>query len=163
VWERSRKITTSTEETEAERFLDLAGYVDRWLDDDDRERVAALVARDPAAASDVATARALRALAMPSVSDTVISRAIALVAPEAAGGEIVPFPAPRPEPRAWLAAAWSSLAAAVVIVGWVGFDLGSNLPGVSTASVRPYDDLSASELLDPAPLMMRDFTEGSQI
>jgi anti-sigma factor RsiW len=161
LWERSQKTNASLEETE--RFLDLAGYVDRWLDDDERECVAGLIAHDAAAASDVAAARALRAMAMPSVSDAVIARAVALIDQAEAGGEVVPFPLPQARPRAWQAATWSSLAAAMVLVGWLGFNLGSNLPGVTSVMARPYDDMSASELLDPAPLMMRDFTEGSQI
>jgi anti-sigma factor RsiW len=148
---------------ETERFLDLAGFVDRWLDEDDRERVAALIARDPDAAADAAAARALRAAAMPSVGDAIIARAVALADPAATRGEVVPFPAHHAQPRGWRGAAtWSSLAAAILLASWLGFDLGSDLPGVTTVT-RSYDDVSTSELLDPAPLMLREFTEGSQI
>ena len=56
LWARGQKTEANPQETE--RFLDLAGYVDRWLDDDERERVAALIEHDPLATADVATARA---------------------------------------------------------------------------------------------------------
>jgi anti-sigma factor RsiW len=161
VWERSQRTEVSAAETD--RFLDLAGYVDHWLDEDERERVAALIAHDADAAADAATARALRATMMPSVSDAMIERAIALADESATRGEVLSFPAPRPERRTWRGAAgWSSLAAAIVLASWLGFNLGSDLPGVTTAS-RPYDDVSTSELLDPAPLMAREFTDDSQI
>jgi anti-sigma factor RsiW len=161
VWERSQRTEITRAETE--RFLDLAGYVDRWLDEDECERVAALIESDPDAAADVAGARALRATMMPSVSDDMIARALALPDALTANGEVVPFPAAQAPRRAWRgAASWSSLAAAVLLASWLGFDLGSDLPGVTAVS-RPYDDVSASELLDPAPLMLREFTDGSQI
>jgi anti-sigma factor RsiW len=161
VWERSQK--TEVTPAEAERFLDLAGYVDRWLDEDERECVAALIARDADAASDAAAAKALRANMMLPVSDATIARAVALAEAPASGSEVLPFPVARREWRTWRgAASWSSLAAGILLASWLGFNLGSDLPGVTTVS-HPYDDVSTSELLDPAPLMLREFTDGSQI
>src|SRR5580704_12302736 len=161
LWERSQNTEAPSEETE--RFLDLAGFVDRCLDEDDRERVAALIARDPDAAADAAAASALTAAVMPAVSEAMIARAAALLDPPTTHGEVVSFPIPQIRRQAWRGpATWSSLAAAVVLAGWLGFDLGSDLPGI-TSTVRSYDEASASELLDPAPLLLRDLTEGSQI
>lgn len=161
VWERSQRTEITPAETE--RFLDLAGYVDRWLDEDERARVAALIARDPTAAADAAGAQALRATMMPSVSDTMIARAVALADAPAPCGEVVPLPTARAARRTWRgAASWSSLAAAILLASWLGFNLGSDLPGVTTAG-RAYNDVSASELLDPTPLMLREFTDGPQI
>ena len=136
LWRRSRETEASPDESE--RFLDLAGFVDGRLDEDDRARVGALIAGDAAAAADTAAAVALLALPMPSVSERSIERAAALVDLAAPRGEIVSFP-PRPSPhRLWRGTArWSSLAAAIVIAGWLGFNLGSDLPGITSFS-RPY-------------------------
>jgi hypothetical protein len=65
--------------------------------------------------------------------------------------------------RPWYrAASWSGLAAAMVLAGWLGFDLGSGLSDSPIFS-RPSDDLASGELLDAAPLMVRDFNESSRI
>ncbi len=66
--------------------------------------------------------------------------------------------------RPWYSAAtWSGLAAAIVLAGWLGFDLGSGISN-SPPFGRSGDDVSAtSELFDAAPLLLRDFTENSQI
>jgi len=161
LWRRSQGVEATPEETE--RFLDLAGFVDGRLDEDDRARVSALIAGDPAAAADAAAAVALLALPMPSISERSIERAVALVGIVAPRGEVVSFPPRQKVHRAWSGTArWSSLAAAIVIAGWLGFDLGSDLPGITSVS-RPYDDSSANELIDPAPLLLRDFSDGSPI
>jgi anti-sigma factor RsiW len=161
LWERSRETEASPEETE--RFLDLAGFVDRRLDDDDRERVAALIARDATAAADVAAAQALTTAQMTSVSDAIIERAVGLVGVAAPRGEVVTFPPRHAELRSWRGAAgWSGLAAGIVLASWLGFNLGSNLPVVTTAG-RSADDAVAVDLLDPAPLISRDAGDGSPI
>jgi anti-sigma factor RsiW len=165
IWERSRETEAAAEETE--RFLDIAGFVDHRLDEDERERVAALIAHDPLAAADAAAARALMAAPMPSISGGMIDRAVALVDAVGAAdvvettGEVVAFPQRRDRSHGWLGAAgWSSLAAGILLASWLGFNLGRDLPGVTTVS-RPYDDTAAGELLDPAPLLPRDATDGS--
>jgi hypothetical protein len=64
--------------------------------------------------------------------------------------------------RPWYSAAtWSGLAAAIVLAGWLGFDLGSGL-SMSPPLGHPSDETS-SELLDPGPQLARDFIENSQI
>ena len=42
------------------------------------------------------------------------------------------------------------------------FDLGSGLSNTPPFG-HPIDEVSTSDLLDPAPLLLRDFTESSQI
>jgi anti-sigma factor RsiW len=160
LWRRSRETDASFDEVAY--LLDLAAFADNRLDDDDTARLVALVARDPTAAGDVAAARALTAAEM-AADERIVARAAALVDDTRPEALVLPF-TPRPEiPRPWYGAAtWSGLAAAIVFAGWLGFDLGSGLSN-SSVSARSGDDLSASEMLDPAPLMLRDFTENSQI
>jgi anti-sigma factor RsiW len=165
LWRRSQAIETKLDE--AQRFLDLAAFADGRLDDDDTARVAALIAHDPDAAADVAAARALAGIATTSADERVFLRAVALV-DEPAGGsgpsaQVIAFPPRQRIVRPWYSAAtWSGLAAAIVCAGWLGFDLGSGLSGFASVGRAP-DDQSASEFLDPAPLLLRDFTDSSQI
>ncbi|HTZ37209.1 MAG TPA: hypothetical protein VMB84_14350, partial [Stellaceae bacterium] len=115
----------------------------------------------PEAAADVAAARALSDAAMVA-DEGIIARAAALVA-SPAPALVITLPPPRHALRSWYSAAsWSGLAAAVICAGWLGFALGDGLFGVAGVS-RPGDDQSASEFLDPAPLLLRDFTDNSQI
>src|SRR5579859_6325714 len=160
--QRSQGSETSSAETE--RFLDLAGFVDGRLDDGERARVAGLIAGDPMAASDAAVARVLHAATLPPASSEIVARATALVDPGQVSGKILSFPQRRqPQPRIWTEAArWSSLAAAIALACWLGFDLGGDLPGIASIT-RPSDDMGVSELIDPAPLALRDLSEGSSI
>jgi anti-sigma factor RsiW len=164
VWQLSQEIAVSQAETE--RLLDLAGFVDGRLDDDERERVAALLAGDPLAAADAAAACVLLSATIPAASDAIVARATAFADHAQSGGEILVFPQrqqPQPQPRIWPAAArWTSLAAAIAFACWLGFDLGSGLPGLASIT-HPSDELGASELIDPAPLALRDVSEGSPI
>ncbi len=165
-WWRGREVQANR--AESERFLDLAGFVDGRLDNDQRERVAALIAAEPTAAADAAAARVLIAATLPAVSDEIVARAAALIGPAQptlAGGEILAFPrrSPPPRPRAWPnAARWSGLAAAIAVACWLGFDLGGDLPGIASIA-HPSDELGAAELIDAAPLALRDPSEGSSI
>lgn len=160
LWRRSQDIEASLDETE--NFLDLAAFAENRLDDDDTARIAALIARDAAMAEDVAAARAPTAVEMVAAED-VIARAAGLVAGGRSEAMLIAFPAPWPARKPWYGAAtWSGLAAAIAFAGWLGFDLGSGLSNTPLLS-RGGDEPSASELLDPAPLMLRDFTENSQI
>lgn len=172
IWRRSQE--TEAARDEAAHLMDLAAFAERRLDPDETARVAALVVRDADAATDIAAARALADAAITAADPGVIARAEALVGqggrPAAVFAEaglpeavLIAFPAPRPVSRPWYGAAtWSGLAAAMVMAGWLGFALGS---GFSTSPVfgRPIDDLTANELLDATPLMLRDLNESSQI
>jgi hypothetical protein len=76
---------------------------------------------------------------------------------------LIAFPTSRPASRPWYSAAsWSGLAAAMVMAGWLGFDLGS---GLSTSPLfgRPAEDVLVNELLDTTPLVVHDFAESSRI
>jgi hypothetical protein len=166
LWRRSQEIEAAPDETE--HLLDLAAFADNRLDDEDEAaRIAALLARDLDAAADVAAARVLD-VTMVAADEAIVARAAALVGesrpavelrvaalPEA---ELINFPRRRMAPPWHSAATWSGLAAAIAIAGWLGFDLGS---GVSIGSRIGHDDQTASELLAPAPLMLRDFAENS--
>lgn len=163
VWRRSREFEAVPDE--ADYLLDLAAFADNRLDDEDKARVAALIARDPAITDDVAAARALAGATMLPPDAGVIARAAALVPARGAGdrpkAELIAFPARPPAVRRWYSAAtWSGLAAAVVLAGWLGFDLGS---GISRSpAFTTVDDAASSELIDTTPLLLRDLTENSQ-
>lgn len=160
VWRRSQQIEALADE--AERLLELAAFADNRLDDDDAARVAALLARDPNAADDVAAARTLNAAT--AADPGMIARAIALVDDQEAEAEVIAFPVRQTAPRRWYSAAtWSGLAAAMLLAGWLGFNLGSGLSGVATGS-RADEAAASSELIDfNPPLLLRDFNESAQI
>jgi hypothetical protein len=160
VWRRSQDMEATLDE--ASYLLDLAAFADNRLDDDETARIAAMIARDTDAAEDIAAARTLAGAAMLAADAGTLARAEALVGEGRPEAVLIAFPARPPVVRPWYSAAtWSGLAAAVVLAGWLGFDLGS---GISNGPVfsRPADDMSASELLDPTP-QLRDLTDNSQI
>jgi anti-sigma factor RsiW len=160
VWRRSQEMEATPDE--ASYLLDLAAFADNRLDDDETAWVAALIERNADAAEDIAAARMLVGATMLAADVSIMARAEALVGAARPEAELIAFPVRPPVVRPWYSAAtWSGLAAAIVLAGWLGFDLGS---GISTSPVfsRSADDASASELLDPSPLL-RDFTENSQI
>jgi len=164
-WRRRRRA--DGEPDEAERWLDLAGFADGRLKAKDRERIAALLRRDPGAAADVAAARVLGGVAVLAANQGLIARAAALidrpVTTERSGdhGRVIALPLRQPAPRLWHGAAgWSSLAAVVAVAGWLGFGLGSGM--LPRSPDRAFEDAAAGVLLDPAPALVRDFTEGWQ-
>lgn len=156
VWRRRSAVPD-----EAELWLDLAAFADGGLGARDRKRVEALLREDPDAATDVAAARALgRGVAL-SASGATMARAIVLfdqqtrvVQPETA------MPGSLQLPRWRGAASWSSLAAAVVLAGWLGFGLGSGM--LEPSSGRLFEDAMTGGSLDAAPALVRDFNEGWQ-
>jgi hypothetical protein len=151
-------------EDEAERFLDLAGFADRLLDPDEQERVAERLARNPAAKADVAAARVLAERGLPgeALSPQVIARACALVGERSArGASIIPFPQRfRPQPSLPGVARWASLAAALVVASWFGFDLGSTTFAALVPTVQAPEDGLVRDMLDPSTGFVRDLTEG---
>jgi hypothetical protein len=154
VWLRCQTVEAS--EDEAERFLDLAGLADERLDEDEAERVAAQLdaagSADLAAASTLATANDL-----PAAPAAVVSRAMALV-----GAEVVPFRPRHPVAAIWQGMArWGSLAAAIAVASWLGFDLGS---AATTAYTQPAgsDAGSLADLLDPGAIPVHDLAENSR-
>src|SRR6266403_5173873 len=96
LWRRSCR--TDAPEDEAARFLDLAAFVDGLLEADERDRVAAMVAADPAAAADVAAAQAFAGgfAELPDGLERVIVRACAILPDNvAAKGDVFAFRSPR--------------------------------------------------------------------
>jgi anti-sigma factor RsiW len=162
VWRRSRIVDATNDD--AERFLDLAGFADELLDPDDRERVAAQLADDPDAAADIAAARALTAAPQrhAAPSEAVIAAAQALVGcSEQQFGKVIAFaPRRRAIPGPYALAQWGSLAAAVVVAGWLGFTLGMDTEGMFMQSGRNGEESVLDDLLDPTTVIMRDLTEG---
>ena len=172
LWQRCRATEMPVAETE--RFLDLAGLADGLLDDDDEhDRVAALVMPDAVAMSDVAAARAISAggIAMPGGLERIIERAAALVGDAPEAGRVIPF-APPPAARRVVhdMAQWGGLAAAIAFASWLGFAMGS---GASLSLSQPGqpnqvqanqvgDENFLPELLDPSTGFLRDLGEGRQ-
>jgi hypothetical protein len=98
-----------------------------------------------------------------AAGEDVVERAMTLVGEGRPEAVLIAFPVRQAAPRPWYSAAtWSGLAAAIVMAGWLGFDMGSGLLATPIVG-HSTDDTSASELLDPAPMLLRDFTENSQI
>lgn len=160
LWQRSRDVDAA--EDEAERFLDLAGFADRRLDAEDSARVAEMLARDPDATTDITAARAQAGGPVPGVPGAVFARAAALIGPaEPASGAVIPLPARR-APRLQSFARWGSLAAAIVLAAWLGFDLGSGASISLTRNGVQSDDGFLRELLDPSSGFLRDLTEGAR-
>jgi len=61
--------------------------------------------------------------------EQIVLRATALVHKSWPEDVLIAFPGPQPAIRPWYGAVtWSGLAAAIVIAGWLGFDLGRGLP-----------------------------------
>jgi hypothetical protein len=162
LWRRSRDIEAA--EDEAERFLDLAGFADGRLDAEDSERVAELLARDRTADGDVAAARIVAAEPMPATPDRVFERAAALVGSgDLPRGRVLAFPARRwTTPNLQRFAQWGSLAAAVVLAGWLGFALGADTSISLTRTGPQSEDGFLRELLDPSAGFLRDLTEGAR-
>jgi anti-sigma factor RsiW len=164
LWHRSR--TTDTSIDEADRFLEMAAFADDLLDPDDRDRVAEWLEQDPAAAADIAAARTLAGTAgqIEPAPETLLARALPLVAPaEPRADNVVAFTHGRRWGTAFHETArWASLAAAVVVASWLGFNLGMDTSLSLGASVRNSDDGALNELFDPSTSLIRDLTEGAQ-
>jgi anti-sigma factor RsiW len=157
LWLRSQ--ATEAPEDEAGYFLDLAAFADGRLDDEEAERVAALLAADPQAAGDVAAARAPSpALADDGEIERVIARACGLVTQPAAGhrGVMLFFPPVLHRNMVRRLAEWSSLAAALAMVGWLGFAMGSDASLALGWSGQPSESGSLHELIDPDNGILHD-------
>ena len=161
LWRRSRE--TAAPEDEAARLLDLAAFADGTLDDDDRDRVAAWLATSPDEASDIAVARVLAAAPQLDAPAEVIAR-VSAAHPSlaAAPAEIVAFPPPRRQAANWNGLAhWASLAAAVVVAGWLGFNLGIEAWSGYSQIGQSRDD-ALPELLEPSAGLIRDLTDAAR-
>jgi hypothetical protein len=166
LWRRCQVIDMP--EDEAARFLDLAAFADRLLDDEERDCVAAQLAADPVAAADVAAARALSrgTEAVPAGLERIIARAEMLVGdPTLGSGRVLPFLAAPHRPALHLFAQWGSLAAALAVASWLGFAMGSGASLTLSQAREPSQMGEASflpELLDPTTGFLRDLGEGQE-
>lgn len=179
LWRRSCMIEVA--EDECARFLDLAAFAEGRLDPDERERVAEWLRSHKEAGDDIDAARALanggprealgseapwqEAPWQEALSETAMARACALVGGVASGrrGSVVPF-RPRAGRRPVLGpiAQWGSLAAALVVAGWLGFTLGVDTSGMLAPSGGPVlDDGIAQDLFGSSPAFLRDMTGGA--
>jgi anti-sigma factor RsiW len=162
LWQRSCR--TDAPEDEAARFLDLAAFSDGRLETDERDRVAAVLAADPAAAADVAAARALAGgiAEPPQGLDRVIARACAILPDNsAAKGEVLAFRSPqRHRSVMYGLTRWGGLAAAIAMASWLGFAMGSDTSLALSQSGAASDASFLPELLDPGTGFLRDLSEG---
>jgi hypothetical protein len=159
LWRRC--LLTDASEDETTLFLDLAGYADGLLDRDDRERIGALLAVNPTAAADVAAAMVL---AVPVEQDAVASERIIRRACALRFGEskILPFVRTRRVHYVMdRCARWASLAAAVMLVSWLGFAMGTDATRALGAKGVITEEGFLPELFDPANGFLRDL-EGAQ-
>jgi anti-sigma factor RsiW len=161
LWQRCR--TTDAPEDAAARFLDLAAFADGRLDADEEDRVAALLAADPAARDDVAAARALASgvAETPSTLERIVDRACAILPGlPAAPGRVVPFTPPPGRHRILHGLAqWGSLAAAIAMASWLGFAMGSDASLMLSQPSQSSDVSVLPELLDPGAGFLRDLGE----
>lgn len=165
IWQYCR--AAEAEPDEAERMLDLAGFVDARLDPDEHDRVAALLMADIEAAGDIAATRALAAAPHPAANEAVVARAAALVtaapAPALSRGQVVPFrPRPRPVQSLFTVARWGTLAAAVAVACWLGFALGSDASVALSQINQSNDENFMGDLVDPSGGVLRSISDGLQ-
>jgi hypothetical protein len=153
---------TDAPDDEAGRLLDLAAFAEGTLDEDERERVTAWLAAHPDDMSDVAAARALAAAPLADAPAEAIARASAAHPGLAGSAQIVRFPLFRRQAANWNGfAQWGSLAAAVVVAGWLGFNLGIDT-WTNYSEIGQGRDEPLRELLDPSAGFMRDLTDAAQ-
>ncbi len=175
LWRRCR--LTDAPVDEAARFLDLAAFADGRLDEEDHARVAAAVAADPAAAGDIAAARQIARgsgimpdrIARPEQIEqieAIVARAGPLAAAAGEPAALLPFAALPTRGRVLPGLArWGSLAAAIVLAGWLGFAMGR---GASLELSQPAPQIQAGpslylpELLDPSTGFLHDLGGGQQ-
>jgi anti-sigma factor RsiW len=160
LWKRSRTIDAPDDE--AARFLDLAAFADGLLDAEDHDRVAALLTGDPQAAADVQAARSLDAAGQsPAEIERVIARACAILSDASpAPGKVVALLPLRGRRVVEIFAQWGSLAAAVIVAGWLGFAMGSDTSLALSAPRQVGDASFLPELFDSASGLLRDLGEG---
>jgi anti-sigma factor RsiW len=166
LWERCRMIDAP--EDEAARFLDLAAFADGRLDAEDQDRVAALLAADPDAATDVRSARMLDGTKEGSTDlERIIARACAILPgadhPDADHwrGRVIALALRRSRrPLVQSFAQWGSIAAAIAVASWLGFAMGSDASLALSNPRQPSDAGFLPELFDPASSFLRDLGEG---
>ena len=156
LWRRSCLSDATVDE--GSRFRDLAAFADGLLEPEEHDRVAALLAKDSAAADDVAAARQLHGEARSGSPERIVARACALV-PEEPNTRIVAF-VPLPRRRiVHVFAQWGSLAAAIIVASWLGFAMGSDMSRTLRAPPASSEANFLPELFDPGSGFLRDLGE----
>ena len=159
LWRRS--CLTDATEDEVSRFLDLAAFADGFLEPDERDRIAALLAGDPVATDDVAAARVLDSgiEELPGRLERIVARACAIL-PGDPNSRVFAF-APPPWRRRVThgVAQWGSLAAAIALASWLGFAMGSDASRTLGGPVSSNDTSFLPELFDPGSGFLRDLGE----
>jgi hypothetical protein len=123
--------------------LTLAAYTECRLGEATAERVEAWLAANPEAIGDLVAARVLAQPAKPAAA--ALARAMALVATSAdSDARVVPFRQKAPPPGWRLFAARAAVAASLVVIGFAGFAMGSNV----YATVAGSSANSGGELFD---------------
>lgn len=160
LWQICRE--TDAPDDEAARFLELAAFADGTLDEDESERVTAWIDGKSEIMADIAAARALAGAATAEAPDAVIARANAVHSTGTGSAEIVRFPLFRRGRGGWRGIAhWGSLAAAVLVAGWLGFNLGIEAWS-DYSQIGKTGDEPITELLDPSAGFMRDLTDAAR-
>jgi hypothetical protein len=163
LWRRCR--LTDAPEDESRRLLDLAAFAEGGMDPDEHDRIAALLIADPIAAADVAAARAAPADVVESSAaiDRIVARASALGPPiPARSARILVFSRPGQHLVLHGLAQWGSLAAALAIVAWLGFTMGSDASLAFNRTTLSGEDSTVIELFDPATGFLHDLPAGVQ-
>ena len=96
------------------------------------------------------------------IPEHLIARACALVSePGQERGRVIPFTRVRLSPPTLPGVArWASLAAALVLASWLGFDLGSATSAAFAPVAQSAEDSLLRDLLEPSAGFVRDLTEG---
>jgi hypothetical protein len=133
----------------------LAAYAEHRLDEAAAQAVEARLALHPEALGDVLAARGASAAVEPS--PTALARAMALV-PER-GAKVLPF---RRKPPKWRgAAAWGSMAASIMAVSLLGFELGGSVYAGLLGGSQPEPSFEQTLLDGPATLFSDLGEEGN--
>jgi anti-sigma factor RsiW len=160
LWQRCRMIDAP--EDEAARFLDLAAFAEGSLDEEEQDRIAALLAADPDAAADVAAARSLGSADQGSAGlERLIAQTCAIVPDEAPErGRVLPLARQGRRRVVQVFVQWGSLAAALVVASWLGFAMGTDTSLALSEPRQPSDASLLPDLFDPATGFLRDLGEG---
>jgi anti-sigma factor RsiW len=163
LWRRCQ--ATDMPENIENELLDLAAFADGSLDPDEHDRVAASLAGDLAAAADVAAACVLAAgfdATSPAI-ERIIARASALRPTSNQGqGVAIPFPLRPRRPVFRGVAQWGSLAAAIAMVAWLGFAVGSDTSLALSQPSRGGNNNAVAEWFDPAIGFLPDLGADAQ-
>jgi anti-sigma factor RsiW len=142
LWRRWRSAAGPDAPIEPDSLL-LAAYADNRLEQARVDQVEEWLAQHPEALEDILAARRAAQSPLPQSAPAAVARAAALVSP--GGAQVLAFP--RPAARWRSLAAWGCMAASLVMVSVIGFNLGSDV--YATLSGGGTGALS-QELLDPS-------------